>query len=129
MEAGIHTAGAALADALARGNAVEAAALYTEDGKVLTPAAQLIEGRRQIEAFWRAGLAVGLAGVDLEAEGFEAGPDYLLEIGRYRLTVADDRGAPTVDSGKYLALHRRQADGSWRRAVDVFNPDMRKEER
>jgi ketosteroid isomerase-like protein len=43
-----------------------------------------------------------------------------VETGRYVLAG----GAVVLDRGKYLVLHRRQADGSWRRAVDVFNPDV-----
>jgi hypothetical protein len=30
---------------------------------------------------------------------------------------------PVVDRGKYLLVHERQDDGSWRRAVEMFNPD------
>ena len=32
-------------------------------------------------------------------------------------------GAPIVDSGTYLLVHERQDDGSWRWAVEMFNPD------
>jgi hypothetical protein len=31
------------------------------------------------------------------------------------------------DTGKYAVLHRRQDDGTWMRAVDVFNPDLKEE--
>jgi uncharacterized protein (TIGR02246 family) len=127
MEDGARNAAVAFADALGRGSAAEAAALYAEDGKLLTPAARLIEGRHQIEAFWRAGLAVGLSSIELEAVEFETGPGFAVEIGRYTFTLAVDGGGPTVDCGKYVVLHRRQTDGSWRRAVDVFNPDVKEE--
>jgi hypothetical protein len=26
-----------------------------------------------------------------------------------------------VDAGKYVVIHRRQPDGSWRYGVDIFN--------
>jgi hypothetical protein len=29
----------------------------------------------------------------------------------------------TREVGTYLVLHTQAADGSWRRAVEVFNPD------
>jgi uncharacterized protein (TIGR02246 family) len=127
MEDGARNAAVAFSDALGRGSAADAAALYAEDGKLLTPAARLIEGRDQIEAFWRAGLAVGLSGIELEAVEFETGPGFTVEIGRYAFTLAVEDGGPTVDRGKYVVLHRRQTDGSWRRAVDVFNPDVKEE--
>jgi uncharacterized protein (TIGR02246 family) len=129
MEDGVRNAAVALAEALGRGSAAEAAALYALDGKLLTPAARLIEGRHQIEAYWRAGLAVGLSGIQLEAVEFETGPDFAIEIGRYAFTLAVDGGGPTVDCGKYVVLHRRQTDGTWCRAVDVFNPDVKEEGR
>jgi uncharacterized protein (TIGR02246 family) len=128
MEDGVRNATGELAEALARGSAAEAAALYAMDGKLLTPAARLIEGRHQIEAYWRAGLAVGLSGVELEAVEVEAGPEFAVEIGRYAFTVAIDDGGPSVDRGKYVVLHRRQTDGTWCRLVDVFNPDGKEEQ-
>ena len=122
MEDGFRQRTAALVEALARGDAAAAAALYADDGKLLTATSELIAGRIQIEAYWRAGLALGLAGFALEPSELEVGDGTAVEIGRYALTLAGD-GVP-ADSGTYLALHRRQADGSWRRAVDVFNPDV-----
>ena len=129
MEDGVRNAAVALVDALARGDAADAAALYAEDGKLLTPAARLIEGRGQIEAYWRAGISVGLSGIELEVEEVETGPEFAVEIGRYAFTLAVEAGGPTVDRGKYVVLHRRQPDGSWRRGVEVFNPDAPEEVR
>src|SRR5581483_4486018 len=127
MEDGVRNAADAFAEALGRGSAADAAALYAVDGRLLTPAARLIEGRHQIEAYWRAGLAVGLSGVELEAVEFETGGDFAIEIGRYAFTLAIDGGGPTVDRGKYVVLHRRTTDGTWCRLVDVFNPDGKEE--
>lgn len=112
-----------LAAALMRGDALAAAALYADNGKLLTPAAELVTGRRQIEAYWRAGIAFGLSSVELSATELEVGGDTAVEIGRYRLRLQPDAGETVADCGKYVVLHRRQDDGSWRRAVDVFNPD------
>lgn len=124
MEDGIRQASFALADALGRGDPVAAAALYVDDGKLLTPAAELIAGRRQIEAYWQAGLAFGLSAVGLHAIEFEVANATAIEIGRYVLALDTKGAAPTADRGKYLVLHRREQDGSWRRAVEVFNPDV-----
>jgi uncharacterized protein (TIGR02246 family) len=120
MEDGIRHATSALADALARGDAGGAAALYTDDGKLLTPGAELLAGRSQIEEYWRAGIAMGLSSVRLDVDRLEVVGGFAVEIGRYTLALAD---SAVADSGKYVVLHGRQPDGSWRRAVDVFNPD------
>jgi uncharacterized protein (TIGR02246 family) len=108
--------------ALARGDADGAAGCYADGAKLLTPAAALIAGRLEIEAYWRAGLQLGLTSLKLEATGVELTEDLAVEIGRY--TLAFDGDAAARDAGKYLVLHRREAGGAWRRAVDVFNPDV-----
>ena len=117
-----------LAEALRRGDVAAVSALYADDCRLLTPQADVVCGRPGIEAYWRAGLAVGLAGVDLVPTEFEVGTETAVEIGRYRLAVTADGGAAVADEGKYVVFHRRQPDGSWLRAVDVFNPDDPKEE-
>jgi ketosteroid isomerase-like protein len=136
MEDGIRQATLALADALRRGDAAAAAALYADDGKLLSATADLIAGRREIEAYWRAGIGIGLSRLELQPLGLERGSWDAVEFGRYVLALERDGDTRVADRGKYLVLHRRQADGSWRRAVDVFNPDVlhaarryRKEER
>lgn len=118
MVDGFREGAAALAAALARGDASGAAALYSDDGKLLIPAARLISGRDEIEAYWREGIGFGLSSLELEAHDVQVLGGLAIEIGRYALALRDG-----ADAGKYLALHRQQADGTWRRAVDVFNPD------
>lgn len=118
----VRHATAAFAEALCRGDASAAAALYAADGKLLTAAAELISGRREIEAYWRAGIGIGLSAVELEASDVQVVGSLAIEVGRYVLALERD-GAGTADRGKYLVLHRRQPDGSWRRAIEVFNPD------
>ena len=127
MDDGVYGASAALAEALQRADAVGAAQLYAEDGRLLTPTARLIAGRLEIEAYWRAGLTFGLSGVVLEPEERQVGRSTAVEIGRYAFTVTADGAEPVCDRGKYLVLHRRQPDGTWCRSVDVVNPDMKEE--
>jgi uncharacterized protein (TIGR02246 family) len=127
MDDEVQQASSALADALRRADAVGAAQLYADDGRLLTPAARLIAGRREIEAYWQAGLAFGLSGVVLEPEELQVGRRTAVEIGRYAFTVTADGADPVCDRGKYLVLHRRQPDGTWCRSVDVFNPDLKEE--
>jgi uncharacterized protein (TIGR02246 family) len=108
---------AAFAAALGRRDAAAAAALYVDDGTLLTPAADVIRGRGDIEAYWREGIAFGLSRLELEATDVQVIGDVAIEIGVYELRL--DGGS---DRGKYLVLHRRDGDGAWRRAVEVYNP-------
>ncbi|MDX6480972.1 MAG: hypothetical protein QOG85_1482 [Gaiellaceae bacterium] len=111
--------------ALRAGDAAAASALYADDAKLIAPSAELLRGRTAIESFWRAGLEVGVCDAELESLelGIEEGLAY--EIGRYALTVEPADGASVVDHGTYLLVHERQADGSWRRAVEMFTPSAR----
>jgi uncharacterized protein (TIGR02246 family) len=118
VEHELEQAAGALADAVARGDAAAAAALYADDGRLLTATARLISGRAAIESYWRAGIALGLTGVALSPTEVQILDGVAIEVGGYVVTARDGGR----DEGKYLALHRRQPDGSWRRAVDVFNP-------
>jgi len=124
MEDGIRKSTTALADALARGDAAGAAALYADDGRLLTPAAELITGRRQIEAYWREGIAIGLSVLELQVLELEVACGLAVEIGRYTLVLEPNGASPVADHGKYVVLHRGQSDGSWSRSIDVFNPDV-----
>jgi ketosteroid isomerase-like protein len=124
MEDGVREATIALVEALARGDAAAAALLYADDGKLLSPAAELISGRLDIESYWRAGIAFGLVGIELDPVELEVVGGVAIEVGRYLLAVEGIGEASVLDRGKYLVLHRRDGDGAWRRVVDVFNPDV-----
>jgi ketosteroid isomerase-like protein len=121
--ADIGEAHAAFAEALASGDPAAASAHYAHDAKLLPPAADLIEGRASIEAFWRAGIDVGVSQAAYELVEFHRQNGLAYEIGRYSFRV-DPAGAGTVvDRGRYLLVYERQDDGTWRRAVEMLNPD------
>jgi ketosteroid isomerase-like protein len=119
----IDTARSAFVTALQSGDARAAAALYADDARLLAPSAGLIEGRAAIAAFWQAGIGAGIAEVELEKLETERDGSVAWEIGRYALRLEPAEGASVVDRGKYVLVHRRQDDGSWLRAVEMFNPD------
>lgn len=123
MEHDLREATGRLASAVGRGDAAAAAALYADDARLLAPAAEPIAGRAEIEAYWRAGIAVGVSRMQLDAHELELAGVAAIETGRYTVWAEVDRGGPVVDRGTYVVLHLQQADGSWRRAVDIFDPD------
>jgi len=109
--------------ALEGGNAKAAADVYADDARLLAPSAELLQGREAIEAFWRAGLEAGISEVELESLELERRDGLAYEIGRYTLQLEPAEGGTVVDRGNYLLVHERQEDGSWRWAVEMFNPD------
>jgi ketosteroid isomerase-like protein len=112
-----------LAAALERGDVAAASACYADDARLLTPAAELIQGRRAIEQYWSTGIALGLTSVSFEACRVERLGARQVEIGRYRVTVETERTDARFEHGTYLVLQRRAGDGTWQRAVDVLDPD------
>ena len=115
---------AAFVAALARGDAAEAAAAYAVRGRLLPPSAVLLRGRRAIEAFWRAGLESGRLDVAFDSLELAAHDGLACEIGSYSIQITPPDGAGVVDRGKYVLVHERMPDGTWLRAIHMFNPEV-----
>jgi ketosteroid isomerase-like protein len=113
---------ASFADAIRKGDLHAAASAYTENARLLPPAAELIEGRKSIAAFWQAGLDAGVVDVEHEALAVRRRDRIAYEVGRYVLQLRLSAGGTVVDRGTYVVVLEQEADGSWRRAVEMFNP-------
>jgi len=109
--------------ALQDGDAAAASAVYAADAQLLAPSAELFAGRKAIAAFWHAGLQAGIAAVELDELTLAGNDGIAWEVGRYALRLESPDGGSVVERGKYLLVHERQQDGSWRWAVEMFNPD------
>ena len=44
--------------------------------------------------------------------------------GSYVLTINGANGVPVTDKGKYVEIWKKQADGEWKCAVEMFNSDL-----
>lgn len=96
-----------------------------DNARLLAPRTELVAGRAEIEAYWQTGITLGVSGLEREILELGSVGAVAVEMDRYALVVPPDRGRPVVDRGTSLALRRRQADGTWRRPVDAFDPDGR----
>ena len=110
--------------ALARGDAIEAATAYAVRGRLLPPSAVLLRGRRAIEAFWRAGLDAGPLDVVFQSLELASHDAVACEIGIYTIRMTPPDGVPIVDRGKYVLVHERGPEGTWLRAIHMFNPEF-----
>lgn len=45
-------------------------------------------------------------------------------VGTYEITMNDPKGKPMTDRGKYVEVWKKQANGTWKCAVDTFNSDL-----
>jgi ketosteroid isomerase-like protein len=123
LDESFATTRAAFVAALRSGDAKAATAVYAGNARLLAPSAELLRGSEAIEAFWRAGIEAGISGVELNSFELEYNDGLAYEIGRYALQLEPAEGGTVVDRGNYLLVHERQEDGSWRWAVEMFNPD------
>jgi len=111
-------------DALRRGDGAGCAAVYAENGKVLPPNSPMLTGRKAIQEFWQGAIGMGVKGATLMTLDLEVHGDTAIEVGAYTLDLRPAGGQPAKDEGKYVVVWKRQGNGSWRLAVDIFNTNL-----
>jgi ketosteroid isomerase-like protein len=115
----------AFLDALERRDPAAAAEAYAADGRLLLPSTTPLDGRPSIEAFWRAGLDAGMAGLELDPQSINPDAAFACEVGSYTLRSTPRDEAAVTEHGRYLIVHRLDGDGTWRRALEVWAPEPR----
>jgi uncharacterized protein (TIGR02246 family) len=96
------------------------ASVYAPDARLMPPGAPAVEGTAAIEEFWKGMLDLGVEGGSLKTLTLEERDDLAVEEGQFEIRA----GGAVVEAGKYVVVHRRQPDGSWRWAKDIFNSDQ-----
>jgi ketosteroid isomerase-like protein len=119
----IEANNARFALALERGDAAAAAPANTDDAQLLAANAAPIRGREEVEAIWKGGIQMGIRATSLETLEVEKRVDVAYEVGRYALLIQPDDSESTTEVGNDVVIHRRQPNGSWNWAVDIFNSD------
>jgi ketosteroid isomerase-like protein len=100
------------------------AAQFLEDAYLLAPDAPLIEGSDDIRGAFADLEAIpgySLSWKPTVAEVGGAG-DLGYTIGAYEMHMAPE-GTPLTIIGKYMTIWKRQPNGDWKVAVDMFNAD------
>jgi uncharacterized protein (TIGR02246 family) len=96
---------------------------YTEDGILLPPNAPAVQGRAAIQKFFGGFpkiTAFKQSVVEIEGHG---NPTYVR--GTYEMTmIPPGAKEPLKDSGKVLAIWRKQSDGSWLVSRVAWNSDL-----
>jgi uncharacterized protein (TIGR02246 family) len=99
------------------------AALYTEDAVLMPPNQPIVQGREAIQAYGEAfppTTEFSITPVDIEGRGDLA---FVRGTGTWTLTP-EGAPEPIQETSKYVEIRRKQEDGSWLIAVDIFNSDM-----
>jgi uncharacterized protein (TIGR02246 family) len=109
-------------------NAKDAAALtsafYAEDAVLLPPGSPKLTGTEAIRGFWEAFIGNGVTDVAIETSGLEESGDLAYGVGTYSCTMPSPSGERFRDTGKFIVVYRRQADGGWKVIADQFNSDL-----
>ena len=111
-------------EAYNRGDIAAAAEFYTEDAKFLQPNMELVSGKQAIKEFFETGKALGLRRLNLESVEVGYDGNLAYERGVIDVSIEPEGGQAMTDRGKYLVVMKRQPDGSWKVAVDIWNSDL-----
>ena len=115
----LKTFDAAYNDAFDRGDAAGCAAFFTEDVLLMAPDQPMVRGRDAFEEAYRARMAQSGGGTHTNSS-IELGEDGDLayQVGTFAIS-----GTTPSEQGKFLNVLKRQADGSWKVAITMFNSD------
>ena len=98
------------------------AGFFADDGMFLPPNTPLRTGRSEIEAWGRS--FPPMRDLTIEPQEIEGRGDLAYARGRYSLVLTIPNQPEQPDTGKYLEIWRKQADGSWKLFRDTFNSDV-----
>ena len=101
-------------------------AFCTKDGSVLAPNFPIATGREAIKQLFAGMLALPNLKIEWKATRVEAARsgDMGYSSGAYQMTFNDPSGKQITDRGKYVTVWKKQTDGSWKVALDIFNSDL-----
>ena len=99
-----------------------AAATYTDDAVLMPPNGPPVEGRANIQAWMES--FPPFSDIDLSIVEIDGLGDLAYVRGTYKMTITPEGQDPIVDSGKFLEIRRKQADGSWLFTRDMFSSDL-----
>jgi uncharacterized protein (TIGR02246 family) len=99
---------------------------YSDDTLIMPSNSPVLQGKDAARAMWKAMFAVPGFGGGWKATKVEVAQsgDLGWTTGPYEITEVDASGKPMTDKGKYLAVWKKQADGSWKCVADMFNTDL-----
>jgi uncharacterized protein (TIGR02246 family) len=123
-QAAIASTTAELLDAVNASDVSRILAVWEEDGVLMPPHHPSVHGRVALEAYFRALFARGRCRFIFTSSILQLVGDVGFESVTYTATVWPAGGrSPIEDHGKGLHVYRRQADGSWKLAHDIWNSD------
>ncbi len=122
IEQAIQDADKQYADAFNRGDLAAVAALHTEDVLYLPPNASAVSGRQGVESTAKELFDAGWKNMSFSSVQFGSDGDLAYHVGTFSVDAPTDEGM-RKEEGKFVDIYKRQADGSWKVHVTIFNSD------
>jgi len=123
-EAAIHAACDDSIKGFLAGDAAKWASYYADDTVIMAPDAPLIHGRAEAQKCAEGMLkekpsgSFNMVKIEVARSG-----DVAYEWGTAKITIKDKKGKEVESTFKSLTALKKQADGSWKVAVDTLIPD------
>lgn len=98
---------------------------YLDDAVLFSPGAPAVVGRDNIRKFFSRmtnGPAMQFAFSNVTVDVARSG-DVAEDRGSMQVTVTDKKGKSTTETGQYVLVWKKQADGSWKVAADTSAND------
>lgn len=109
------------------GDAATLTSFYTDDAILMPQGESKTEGidaiRAEFEQMSAEGAPPTAFSLDPSAVVVAEGGDLAYEVGTFSYTGTMPDGTEMTDTGKYLAIWKPAADGTWKIAVDAWNSD------
>jgi uncharacterized protein (TIGR02246 family) len=122
-KADIEAGEAAWQKAFNGGDASGVTELYTQDARLMPPNTDIVAGRDSIEGFVKEFVATGAQIKFNLLTVYEAG-DVATAVGTYEMSIPIPGADAQQDTGKYIEVWKRESDGAWRIADDIFNSSL-----
>lgn len=99
---------------------------YSDDAMVMPPNAAAATTKEAVRKLWQDLFAVPGVAINWHATKVEVAKsgDVAYTTGTYQFTMNDATGKPVNDTGKYVAIWKKQTDGKWKCSADIWNSDM-----
>jgi ketosteroid isomerase-like protein len=96
---------------------------WTDDARVFAPGLPAFRGKAALRQYVEGALAIPGFQITWTTSEAVLSPDgqlaYLLSTNA--VTMAGPQGQPVTSSGRAVTVWRRESDGNWRCAVDIWN--------
>lgn len=94
---------------------------FADDAKVLAPDAPMARGKEASRAVFAELYAMPGFSLTWKPTTADVSADLGYTIGTYHMEFQGSEGGPVAIDGKYMTVWKKQSDGTWKVAVDMFN--------